>query len=325
MNLGSDSAVRTALESPLDILADELGSVAGRIERELRQGYEATIAKLEARIAALELAALRAEAEREAKVSARLAEIRNGVDGERGERGERGDRGFQGERGEPGEPGERGLDGRDGERGFPGERGEKGEPGERGIQGERGDPGERGLDGRDGEPGMPGERGPEGAPGKLPVAREWTSRVHYEGDVVTHNGSTYQALRDTGGEPPGGDWQPLAIRGSDARGFAIRSTYNPEADYHRNDVVAFNGSSFVALVDDPGKCPGDGWQLLASAGKRGERGPPGEKVKGDPGKPGASIIAGEIDADTMTLVFVNSEGEKVIIDLYPLAEALHSQ
>jgi hypothetical protein len=36
--------------------------------------------------------------------------------------------------------------------------------------------------------------------------------------------------------------------------------------------VALNGSSFVALKDRPGDCPGDGWQLLASAGKRGERG-----------------------------------------------------
>jgi hypothetical protein len=45
----------------------------------------------------------------------------------------------------------------------------------------------------------------------------------------------------------------------------------------RVDVVAFNGSSWVARKDNPGKLPGPDWQLLSSVGKRGARGPRGER------------------------------------------------
>jgi len=49
-------------------------------------------------------------------------------------------------------------------------------------------------------------------------------------------------------------------------------------------VVALNGGSFVALKDAPGPCPGSGWQLLASQGKRGVAGEKGERgPKADPG------------------------------------------
>jgi hypothetical protein len=44
--------------------------------------------------------------------------------------------------------------------------------------------------------------------------------------------------------------------------------------------VLVNGSSFVALRDSPGTCPGSGWQLMAASGrdgKDGQRGPRGER------------------------------------------------
>jgi hypothetical protein len=62
----------------------------------------------------------------------------------------------------------------------------------------------------------------------------------------------------------------------------------------RLDVVALNGGSFVALKDKPGPCPGSGWQLIASQGKRGvagekgERGPPGPR--GDAGASSSATI-----------------------------------
>jgi hypothetical protein len=56
------------------------------------------------------------------------------------------------------------------------------------------------------------------------------------------------------------------------RGFTVRGTYDPKIDYQRLDVVARDGSSFVARCDNPGPCPGPHWQLLASRGKRGPRG-----------------------------------------------------
>jgi hypothetical protein len=55
-----------------------------------------------------------------------------------------------------------------------------------------------------------------------------------------------------------------------ATGFAIRGTFNATATYAKHDIVALNGASFIATKSNPGSCPGEGWQLLASAGSRGK-------------------------------------------------------
>jgi hypothetical protein len=56
------------------------------------------------------------------------------------------------------------------------------------------------------------------------------------------------------------------------RGFNLRGTYSMAASYRAGDVAMLNGSSFVARRDNPGACPGDGWQLLAMRGKTGRPG-----------------------------------------------------
>ncbi len=61
----------------------------------------------------------------------------------------------------------------------------------------------------------PAKDGEPGKPGKLPIVRLWVDEVHYEGAVVTHQGSLWQALRDTGREPPHADWQCVARAGRD--------------------------------------------------------------------------------------------------------------
>jgi hypothetical protein len=68
----------------------------------------------------------------------------------------------------------------------------------------------------------------------------------------------------------------------------IRGTFDPKMRYVSNDVVALDGGSFVARHDNPGPCPGSGWQLLARQGQRGVAGPEGRR-----GPPGA-IISGWI-------------------------------
>jgi Collagen triple helix repeat (20 copies) len=276
-------------QSPLDVLADELGAVAGRIERELRQAHAVHTARLEARLAALELLVHRGETERAARLAEQLLTVRDGRDGEPGAEGP------------PGPPGAAG------ERGFAGERGERGEPGEPGPAG------------------ICGARGEVGPPGKLPVVKRWTARVHYEGDVVVHDGSTYQAVRDTGGAPPGGDWQALALRGEDARTWTHRGTFDAQELYQSNDVVAVGGSSFIAIKTGPGPCPGEGWRLLASAGKRGKEGEPGKSIKGDKGdkgEPGPSIIGGFVDLDARALILTDTHGRNVNLDIEPLLEVL---
>jgi hypothetical protein len=212
-----------------------------------------------------------------------------GLQGERGLAGERGDAGPQGERGEIGPQGERGEQGLQGERGLAGERGDAGPQGERGEIGPQGERGEQGLQG---ERGLAGERGPEGPRGKLPMVKGWADGVYYEGDVVTHLGSVWQAQKDTGRAPGHEDWIELVQRGADARGFTVRGTWNDTEEYGKNDIVMLNASSFVALSDSPGPCPGDGWQLWAGAGKTGKPGPKGDRgEKGAAGNDAASVIA----------------------------------
>jgi hypothetical protein len=63
------------------------------------------------------------------------------------------------------------------------------------------------------------------------------------------------------------------LRGKGAPGsFNIKGTFDANTVYNYLDVVAFNGSSWVATRDRPAGVPGPGWQLLSSAGRRGPRG-----------------------------------------------------
>jgi hypothetical protein len=181
------------------------------------------------------------------------------------------------------------------------------------AKGPKGERGESGPIGPQGEPGMPGEKGDPGPAGKLPLVRAYKSEaVHYEGDVVVHLGATWQALRDTGRAPPHrDDWICLAAAASTP---TICGTYDAEARYQHLDIVAQGGSSFMARKNEPGVCPGPGWQLIASAGRPGRTGPIGRTgqcgEKGDKGDPGAVILDWEIDPASYHAVPIMSDGTR---------------
>lgn len=152
--------------------------------------------------------------------------------------------------------------------------------------------------------------GRDGKDGKMPIAREWTDEVHYAGDIVIHAGGTWQATRDTAKEPPHGDWACLAAPGVAAKGFVVCGTYDPEAAYAEKDVVMTGGSSFVALRDAPGPCPGDGWQLWASKGSRGAQGERGQKGDmGSPGRDAVEVVSLYRDGDE--IVLTTAEGREM--------------
>jgi hypothetical protein len=168
-------------------------------------------------------------------------------------------------------------------------------------------------------PAPKGERGERGPPGTLPLVKVWhPDTVAYSGEVVAYDGSTFQAIRDTARAPGmGDDWTLVARGGTDGRTPQIRGTFNAREDYHHLDVVACNGSSFVAKRDDPGPCPGDGWQLISSAGrtgKAGEKGEPGSRgIIGPPGPKGdaaAAIVGWTLDHENFAAVPLMSDGRR---------------
>lgn len=156
-------------------------------------------------------------------------------------------------------------------------------------------------------------------PGVFPVVKAWTDEgVSYEGALRTHDGALWQAQRDTGKEPPHGDWLCIVERGAqgfNGRSIVHRGTYDAAAAYVALDAVTLNGSSFLAVSDDPGPCPGDGWQLMASRGSRGKDGEPGKPgAKGDRGPAPLAFTVSEDGVLTLTL----EDGEELTADLYPL-------
>jgi hypothetical protein len=163
-----------------------------------------------------------------------------------------------------------------------------------------------------GPPGPSGPRGEEGPPGKLPIVKLWTPEtVYYAGDVVAYDGGTFQAQRDTGQPPSHAHWICLAAAGRDGKTIAMRGTFDETAEYHHLDVVALNGGSFIALKDAPGPCPGSGWQLLASQGKRGAPGEKGERgPRGDAGASGATIVGWKIERERYVATPIMSDGSE---------------
>ncbi len=170
--------------------------------------------------------------------------------------------------------------------------------------------------------GEKGERGDPGRDGRLPIVKAWAEAVHYEGAVVTHDGATWQAQRDTGRAPPHDDWICLAAAGQDGldgRSFTVRGTWVADTEYASLDVVALGGAAFVARRDNPGECPGEGWQLMSAQGKRGKEGEPGRR--GEPGQAGPAVVSAEVDENGL-LILRNADGSVVRCDFYDLLSRL---
>lgn len=182
----------------------------------------------------------------------------------------------------------------------------------------------------DGARGVPGPRGEPGPPGKLERVHGYVEdAVHYRGNIVTYLGSTYQARCDTAREPPHEDWVCVAHAGvdgkdgRDGRSLNVRGTFKAGESYRALDIVALNGGSFIAKKDNPGPCPGAGWQLIASQGKRGDKGERG--LQGISGVP-VVIQKWRLDRDNYIAVPVMSDGrEGPPLELRSLFEQFHTE
>src|SRR5262249_14921822 len=95
--------------------------------------------------------------------------------------------------------------------------------------------------------------------------------------------------------------------------------------YAALDIVASDGASFIALRDNPGPLPGEGWQLLVRQGRPGKSGPQGEPgprgERGDPGEAAPSIIGWKLDREGYRATPMLSDGKRgAILDLRGLFE-----
>lgn len=128
-------------------------------------------------------------------------------------------------------------------------------------------------------------------PGKLPVAKIWQPEsVTYQAEFVCHEGALYQARKDTAQAPGESEWVCVACAGRDGcDGLTpnVCGTYDARKTYERLDIVALDGTAFIAKQDNPGVCLGDGWQLLSRQGRPGRRGETGEcGMRGEGGENG---------------------------------------
>jgi hypothetical protein len=202
-------------------------------------------------------------------------------------------------------------------------RGEKGEQGDRGLIGPMGPMGDRGERGHDGK---------DGARGEVKAAFAFVvGAVHYKSDIVTHKGSTYQATCDTAREPPHKDWILLAVAGHDGHDAImpeVVGTYENGKSYAKFNIVAINGSSFIARRDSPGLCPGEDWQLIASAGRQGKPGLKGERgekgEKGEKGERGPVPVDCRIRDYIVTLVLSDGK-ELTVMNLRSMFEQYHTE
>src|SRR5215471_2582528 len=155
-------------------------------------------------------------------------------------------------------------------------------------------------------------RGKAPPPAKFPTIRAWREdTIYHEGDIVGFAGGSFQARRDTARPPGAQDWVCLAKPGNS---LTVRGTYDGDVEYRCLDVTMINGSSFVALKDRPGLCPGADWQLLASRGSRGDHGPKGERgltgPKGERGQAAATIQSWQIDRACYAATPIMSDGSE---------------
>jgi hypothetical protein len=165
-------------------------------------------------------------------------------------------------------------------------------------------------------------------PAQFPRVKAFSAdTIYHEGDIVAFAGGTYQTAKDTARAPGSQDWICLAVPGA---GLTIRSTYDGDEEYKHLDVVTTNGSSFVALKDHPGPCPGADWQLLASRGSRGDRGLKGEQgligQRGERGAAAPTIVGWKIERERYVATPIMSDGsEGPPLELHGLFEQFLSE
>ena len=145
------------------------------------------------------------------------------------------------------------------------------------------------LAGEAGPQGQPGPQGPQGETGQ-------------QGPAGPTGANGAQGPAGPAGQPGAqGPQGPAGNNGTNGVSFTFRNAFDPNQSYAVNDVVTFNGSSYIAIAPTqgqnnptPDQSP-SAWTLMAQAGSQGPTGPQGPQgAPGPQGPIGAIGPAGPI-------------------------------
>ena len=180
------------------------------------------------------------------------ADGQQGPQGPTGATGNNGIQGATGATGADGQQGPQGATGATGNNGIQGVTGATGATGNQGIQGPTGATGNNGIQGATGATGADGQQGPQGATGAT-----GTNGIQGATGATGNNGLQ-------------------GATGATGLGFTFQGTWDMFLTYSVNDVVEYNGSSYVSLQNGNfGLTPPDYpayWSLIAQAGTNGTNG-----------------------------------------------------
>ncbi|MEV9640413.1 hypothetical protein ABZ756_06920 [Mammaliicoccus sciuri] len=100
---------------------------------------------------------------------------------------------------------------------------------------------------------------------------------------------------------------------TDIQNLGSEGPYDPAIEYKKNNIVRFDGSAYIAVVDSEGKPVTDGtyWRKLVDRGERGLRGVEGQKgEQGDPGEKGETGAGVKIKGSLSSEDDLPSSGEE---------------
>lgn len=101
---------------------------------------------------------------------------------------------------------------------------------------------------------------------------EYSSTISYvPRNIVSYQGSSYMNIVASRGILPTDTtkWKLVGSKGERGFGFTWRKQYNSTITYQKDDVVYYNGSSFIALKNNTGVSPADdgvNWNIITQRG-----------------------------------------------------------
>ena len=150
------------------------------------------------------------------------------------------------------------------------------------VNGPQGPAGNNGAQGPQGNNGTNGSQGPQGNNGQgFTYQGSWAMCTQYNiNDVVTYNGTSYVSIQlENVGESPDTSNTYWSIF---AQGLYYQGSWNQSNQYNINDIVTYNGSSYICIqlnniFQEPDTSPSY-WSAFALQGSQGPQGDPGTPV-----------------------------------------------